>query len=121
MKLLLSWLSQHPCLEIVMFEEETILHQSIEEWPICDCLLAFFSLGFPLDKAIAYWHLRKPMLINDLEAQYDLLDRLALTLLLFSLSLPCRIVVHDTLERAGIPTPQYAVLNRYENRPQGMG
>ena len=86
MKLLLSWLSQHPCLEIVVFEEETILHQPIEEWPICNCLLAFFSLGFPLDKAIAYWHLRKPMLINDLEAQYDLLDRLALTLLLFSLS-----------------------------------
>ena len=76
MKMMLSRLSQHPCLETVVFEEETILHQPIEKWPICNCLLAFFSLGFPLDKAIAYWHLRNPMLINDLEAQYDLLDRL---------------------------------------------
>jgi len=91
MKLLLSWLSCHPCLETVVFEEETILHQPIEEWPICDCLLAFFSLGFPLDKAISYWHLRKPMLINDLKAQYDLLDRLVLTLLIFSQVLFCHI------------------------------
>lgn len=52
-----------------------ILNDPIEEWPICDCLLAFFSMGFPIKKAIAYSKLRKPFLINDLESQYDLLNR----------------------------------------------
>lgn len=75
MKLMLSRLSQHPNLKTIVFDEDTILNKPIEAWPICQCLLAFFSLGFPLDKAIAYWKLRKPVLINDLEAQYDLLDR----------------------------------------------
>jgi len=68
----------HPNIEIVVFSESMILNDPIEEWPICDCLIAFFSVGFPLDKAVKYAKLRKPMLINDLESQYDLLDRCAL-------------------------------------------
>ena len=65
----------HPNIEIVVFSESVILNNPIEDWPICDCLIAFFSVGFPLDKAVKYAKLRKPMLINDLESQYDLLDR----------------------------------------------
>ena len=76
MKMMLNRLSEHPNLRTIVFDEETILNRPIEAWPICHCLLSFFSAGFPLDKAIAYWRLRKPMLINDLEAQYNLLDRL---------------------------------------------
>ena len=68
----------HPNIEIVVFSESMILNDPIEDWPICDCLIAFFSVGFPLDKAVKYAKLRKPMLINDLESQYDLLDRCAL-------------------------------------------
>ena len=75
MKMMLSRLAEHPNLKTIVFDEDTILNKPIEAWPICHCLLSFFSLGFPLEKAIAYWNLRKPMLINDLEAQYDLLDR----------------------------------------------
>lgn len=52
-----------------------ILGNPIEEWPICDCLIAFFSMGFPLKKVVAYSKLRNPFLINDLESQYDLLNR----------------------------------------------
>ena len=80
MKMMLSRLDEHPNLNIIVFDEDTILNKPIEAWPICHCLLSFFSLGFPLDKAITYWKLRKPMLINDLEAQHDLLDRLVLRL-----------------------------------------
>ena len=75
MKMMLSRLAEHPNLKTIVFDEDTILNKPIEAWPICHCLLSFFSLGFPLEKAIAYWNLRKPMLINELEAQYDLLDR----------------------------------------------
>ncbi|XP_065883522.1 inositol hexakisphosphate and diphosphoinositol-pentakisphosphate kinase 2-like isoform X2 [Dysidea avara] len=88
---------QHPNIEIVVFSESVILNDPIEDWPICDCLIAFFSVGFPLDKAVKYAKLRKPLLINDLESQYDLLDR--------------RIVLKK-LKEAGVPVPEYAVLNR---------
>lgn len=75
MKMMLSRLAEHPNLQTIVFDEDMILNTPIETWPICHCLLSFFSLGFPLDKAIAYWQLRKPLLINDLEAQHGLLDR----------------------------------------------
>ena len=66
---------QHPNLKIITFSEAIILNEPVEEWPICQCLIAFFSMGFPLEKALAYAKLRKPLLINDLESQYNLLDR----------------------------------------------
>ena len=66
---------KHPNIKIIVFAELMILNDPIEEWPRCDCLLAFFSMGFPLEKAVAYSKLRKPFLINDLESQYDLLNR----------------------------------------------
>jgi len=44
----------------------------VEEWPLCDCFVAFHSNGFPLDKAIEYTRLRKPFVINNLEMQYDI-------------------------------------------------
>ena len=36
--------------EIVVFGDEVILNQSIEEWPMCDALLSWHSEGFPLKK-----------------------------------------------------------------------
>mmetsp|Transcript_17693 Transcript_17693/g.71022 ORF Transcript_17693/g.71022 Transcript_17693/m.71022 type:complete len:98 (+) Transcript_17693:226-519(+) len=44
--------------KIVVFEERTILERPVEEWPVCDCLIAFHSRGFPLDKANEYASLR---------------------------------------------------------------
>ena len=66
---------QQPNVKILIFSETMILNEPVEEWPICDCLIAFFSMGFPLEKALAYSKLRNPLLINDLESQYNLLDR----------------------------------------------
>lgn len=72
---------KHPNINIIIFSETVILNDPIEEWPICDCLLAFFSMGFPLKKAVTYSKLRRPFLINDLESQYDLLNRFVYVLL----------------------------------------
>ena len=69
----------------------------IEEWPICDCLIAFHSKGFPLTKTIEYANLRNPYIINNLEAQFDIQDRR---------------MVYQILENAGIEIPRYAILDR---------
>eukprot|EP00963_Diacronema_lutheri_P011878 scaffold1501_cov352-Pavlova_lutheri.AAC.21 len=61
--------------EVVYFGDETLLHKPVEEWPICNALVAFHSEGFPLEKAEAYVKLRKPFLINDLPSQHILHDR----------------------------------------------
>ena len=47
----------------------------VEDWPLCDCLVAFYSTGFPSDKAEAYVKLRRPYALNNLEMQDVLHDR----------------------------------------------
>ena len=51
----------------MIFPDEIVLNESVDKWPVVDCLISFYSKGFPLDKAIAYAKLRKPLVINDLE------------------------------------------------------
>ena len=61
--------------ECTIFGNECILEKPVEEWPLCDVLLSWFSDGFPLEKAEAYAKLRNPFQVNDLEAQHALMDR----------------------------------------------
>ncbi|KAL0285500.1 UNVERIFIED_CONTAM: Inositol hexakisphosphate and diphosphoinositol-pentakisphosphate kinase VIP2 [Sesamum angustifolium] len=61
--------------EIVHFGDKVILKEPIERWPICDCLIAFYSTGYPLQRAEAYAALRKPFLVNELGQQHLLHDR----------------------------------------------
>lgn len=82
---------------VVVFGEKSILDEPVEEWPLCDFLISFFSQGFPLDKALQYTRLRKPFSVNSLVRQYLLMDR--------------RIVLH-MLERAHVPTPHHLVVSR---------
>lgn len=82
--------------QTVFFDEEAILHAPIEEWPRCEVLIAFFSTGFPLQKAQSYAALRKPVVLNDLHKQEILFDRRA---------------TYRMLEESGVPVPTYAVFN----------
>lgn len=61
--------------DILIFGNDCILYEPVENWPIVECLISFYSDGFPLHKAIEYSELRKPYLINDLKMQYNLQDR----------------------------------------------
>ncbi|KAK4477635.1 hypothetical protein RD792_016874 [Penstemon davidsonii] len=83
--------------EIVYFGDKVILEEPIERWPICQCLIAFYSTGYPLQRAEAYAALRKPFLVNELEQQHLLHDRRK---------------VYERLEMFGIPVPRYALVNR---------
>ena len=75
MQSILSRLQHYDYIKIVVFSDDIILKDRVEDWPICDCLLAFFSEGFPLQKAVDYVQLRRPFVFNDLDIQFTLQDR----------------------------------------------
>ena len=45
MKEILDRLAKFDMFEIVVFSDEVILNHPVEEWPICDALISFFSKG----------------------------------------------------------------------------
>ena len=81
---------------VVFFDEDMILNEPVTEWPLCEALIAFFSTGFPLQKAAAYAELRRPLVFNDLSRQEMLFDRR---------------MVYQILEESGVPVPKYTVLD----------
>lgn len=97
MKQILDRLQAFGEFEIIHFGDKVILEDPIESWPICDCLIAFYSNGYPLKKAEAYAALRRPFLVNELEPQHLLHDRRE---------------VYERLELHGIPVPRYAIVTR---------
>ncbi|CAE7261829.1 PPIP5K1 [Symbiodinium natans] len=74
---------------IIRFKESMILHEPVENWPVVSCLLAFASTGFPLPKAIQYQKLRNPWLVNALEEQEILTDRVQMYARLSESAIPC--------------------------------
>ncbi|POM63027.1 Inositol hexakisphosphate and diphosphoinositol-pentakisphosphate Kinase [Phytophthora palmivora] len=82
---------------VEFFGDDTILNQPVEKWPRCDALIAFFSKGFPLQKAQDYVALRQPLVVNDLDTQHLLQDRRE---------------VYRILQEHGVPTPRHVFVNR---------
>uniref|UniRef100_A0A1X7UU03 Inositol hexakisphosphate and diphosphoinositol-pentakisphosphate kinase n=1 Tax=Amphimedon queenslandica TaxID=400682 RepID=A0A1X7UU03_AMPQE len=98
MNSILTRIGSHEHVRVIIFTDNTILYKPVEEWPYCDALIAFYSKGFPLDKALRYVKLKSPkMLVNDLEMQYALMDRRK---------------VYDILVKNGIEVPPHVICNR---------
>uniref|UniRef100_A0A1I8GA60 Inositol hexakisphosphate and diphosphoinositol-pentakisphosphate kinase n=1 Tax=Macrostomum lignano TaxID=282301 RepID=A0A1I8GA60_9PLAT len=96
MTAILTRLCRFPYIRLIIFEESVILNSEIEDWPVVDALISFYSNGFPLDKAIRYADLHKPYLVNDLRSQYILMDRQK---------------VYRVLQERDIPVVRHAVYN----------
>eukprot|EP00761_Pharyngomonas_kirbyi_P004387 gb/GECH01004391.1/.p1 GENE.gb/GECH01004391.1/~~gb/GECH01004391.1/.p1 ORF type:complete len:234 (+),score=41.71 gb/GECH01004391.1/:1-702(+) len=97
MKEILHRLNKFNEFKIIVFSNDTILKQSVQDWPICDGLITFHSKGFPLSKVIKYVELREPICVNNPEKMKWLLDRSSM---------------YKILEQNNIPIPNYAVLRR---------
>lgn len=83
--------------EVIVFGDNCIFNQQIENWPIVEVLITFYSTRFPTEKALEYAKLRKPFLINDLEVDPILKDRKK---------------VYELLESIGIDVPYHVFVIR---------
>lgn len=83
--------------DVVIFGDDLILNRPIEEWPQVDCLMSWYSTGFPLRKAEAYVSLRAPFCINDLSTEHILRSRIRF---------------YEVLKAHNIPVPMHVIVDR---------
>ena len=85
--------------KLIYFSEDLIFDEEIENWPIVESMIVFFSTGFPYNKVLEYIKLRKPFLVNDFESQKIFWDRREIT---------------KKLKNNNIPTPESIIIDRGE-------
>ena len=95
---ILHFLARSSCAQfrIEVFDERIVAEAPVEQWPLCDALIAFYSDRFPLDKAIAYVELRRPYCVNSVTDQRLLFNRKR---------------VYDVLMEHGVPVPRHLLLD----------
>ena len=90
--------------EIVIFGDERVVNEPVENWPKVDALIAFYSNGFPLQKVERYVEMHKPFVVNEPNDQWTLLDRR---------------LVYKRLQEHDIPVPNHVVVNRNDYVKKG--
>ncbi|GAM19054.1 hypothetical protein SAMD00019534_022290 [Acytostelium subglobosum LB1] len=103
MRVFIKKLMRFEDLNVILFDRNTIFSSPIEEWPVCNAFLCFYSTGFPLEKAIKYSELRKPFEINNLKAQRLLKNRKSFNQILEQNSIPAPRKIY--IERGDTATP----------------
>ena len=96
MQNILNGLKQFEEFDIIIFSEDIIFNKDINEWPIVEAMIIFFSDGFPYNKGMKYIKLRNPFLINDFAMQKLFWDRRK---------------VLRTLRNNRIPTPNNIIID----------
>ncbi|VTZ66488.1 acid phosphatase, putative [Plasmodium chabaudi chabaudi] len=118
MECILKRLAKSGDFNIIKFKEDVILNQDIDCWPIVDCLIAFYSYGFPLKKAIEYVKKYNPITLNNLEKQLILRSRLQVYEELKKWKVPHAnyvVVDHDTVKRGEHVFEEYYDYIVYDN------
>ncbi|EEA06965.1 histidine acid phosphatase [Cryptosporidium muris RN66] len=99
MQNILKLLSQTGDFTIIIFQESMILEVDCIFWPRVDCLIAFHSNGFPLQKVINYVKLFKPVVMNDIKKQKEMRSR---------------VEIYKVLDKWRIPRPESTVIDHKE-------
>ena len=99
MQQILEFISSFNDFELIEFTEELIFNEEVENWPIVESMIVFFSTGFPYSKVLKYINLRKPFLPNNFEMQKIFWDR---------------IKVMTMLKENNIPIPNEIIVEREE-------
>jgi glutathione synthase/RimK-type ligase-like ATP-grasp enzyme len=83
--------------DITIFGDDCILNKPVQEWPVVEVLIAFYSTNYPTEKALEYVKLRKPFMLNDLEKDEILKDRRR---------------IYELLQKEGINVPVHVYCER---------
>lgn len=96
MRAILTRLCRFRGIKLVPIGNTVIFNEDVENWPVVQFLVCFYSSGFPLQKAEEYVKLRQPICFNDVLSQHVLLDRRK---------------IYAILTKNQIPTAPYAIYN----------
>ena len=88
MQQILDFIKEFNDFDLIEFKEEMIFNTEVEEWPIVESMIVFYSTGFPYSKVLKYINLRKPFLPNDFEIQKVFWDRIKVMNLLKENNIP---------------------------------